>query len=90
MLRATLIVMLSVNWPVLAIAADPAPAQADFEPKLLRPPEVPAAPDTTPLRVPEDFALPASELAPRTGKDSAAQERASPQPPGNTPVLEGF
>ena len=90
MRRATLIMILSVSWPVLAIAADPAPAQADFEPKLLRPPEVPAAPDTPPQRVPEDFALPASELAPRTGKDSAAPGRASPQLPGNTPVLEGF
>jgi hypothetical protein len=91
MLRATLILILSVNWSVLAIAADPAPAQADFEPKLLRPPEVHLAPDTTPMRGPEDFALPASKPAPRTGKDTGAQERAaSPQPASNAPVLEGF
>ncbi len=91
MLRATLILILSVSWSVLAIAADPAPAQADFEPKLLRPPEVHATPDTTPMRGPEDFALPASEPAPRKGKDAGAQERAaSPQGPGNAPVLEGF
>lgn len=40
MRRATLILMLSVNWPTLVIAADPAPAQVDIEPKPLRPTEV--------------------------------------------------
>jgi hypothetical protein len=91
MLRATLILRLSVSWSVLVLAADPTPAQADFEPKLLRPPEAHAAPDTTPMRGPEDFALPASDPAPRPGKDTDAQERAArPQPPSNAPVLEGF
>ena len=32
--------MLSVNWPTLAIAVDPAPAQVDIEPKRLRTTEV--------------------------------------------------
>ena len=89
--RAPLILMLSASWHLLAIAADPAPMQADFEPKLLRPAEVHAAPDTAPLRGPEDFALPASELVPRKVKDAGAQEGAtSPQLPSNGQVLEGF
>ena len=91
MLRATLIIMLSMSWPVGAIAADPAPAQADFEPKPLRPAEMHAAPDASPLRGPEDFALPALDLVPRNGTDTGAQERAAtPQRPSNAPALEGF
>jgi hypothetical protein len=91
MRRATLILMLSVNWPTLAIAAVPAPVQLDIEPKLLRPTEVQATPDTPPLHGPEDFALPGSDLAPLTGKDTGARERApSPQSPSVAPALEGF
>lgn len=91
MRRTTLILMLSVNWPTLAIAAVPAPVQLDIEPKLLRPTEVQATPDTRPLRGPEDFALPGSDLAPLTGKDTGARERApSPQSPSVAPALEGF
>ena len=91
MRRATLILMLSVSWPTLAIAADPAPVQADIEPKPLRPTEMQATPDTQPLRGPEEFALPASDLVPLTGKDTGARERApSPQSPSVAPVLEGF
>ena len=76
---------------MLANAVDPAPVQADFEPKLLRPAEMHAAPDTSALPGPEDFALPASDLVPRGGTDTGAQERvANPQLPSNAPVLEGF
>lgn len=91
MRRATLILMPYVNWPTLAIAAVPAPVQLDIEPKLLRPTEVQATPDTRPLRGPEDFALPGSDLAPLTGKDTGARERApGPQSPSVAPALEGF
>lgn len=91
MLRATLMLMLSVSWPLLALAADPAPAQADFEPKPLRSAEIHPTSQPTPLRGPEDFALPASELAPDTGKGTGSQERLpSPQAPSPAPVLEGF
>lgn len=89
--RATLILMLSASLPLLALAADPAPAQADFEPKPLRSAEMHAPPDTTRLRGPEDFALPASESAPRAGGNTASREPASDQHlPSNAPVLEGF
>ena len=91
MRRATLILMLSVNWPTLAIAADPAPAQVDIEPKPLQPIELQATPNTQPLRGPEDFALPGSDLVPFMGKDTGARERApSPQSPSVAPALEGF
>jgi hypothetical protein len=87
MRRATLLLMLSASWPLLAIAADPAPVQADFEPKPLQSTETRATPDNRPLRGPEDFVLPAPELTPRTGKEAGPQDRA-PNP--NAPVLEGF
>lgn len=91
MRRATLMLMLFVSWPLLALAADPAPAQADFEPKPLRSTEIQATPQTTPLRGPEDFVLPASELAPHTARDTGNQERLpSPQAPSPAPALEGF
>jgi hypothetical protein len=87
MIRVTLILMLAASCPLLAIAADPAPVQADFEPKPLQPTEIRAAPDTRPLRGPEDFVLPAPELAPSTIKETGAQDRATNP---NAPVLEGF
>ncbi len=91
MLRATLMLMLYVSWPLLALAADPAPAQADFEPKPLRSAEIHPTSQTTPLRGPEDFVLPAPELAPDTGKGTGGQERLpSPQAPSPAPALEGF
>lgn len=91
MKRATLMLMLSASWPLLAIAADLAPAQADPEPKPLQPTEVRTTPDTRPLRGPEDFVLPDTELRPPAGKDTIAQERVpSPQLPGNASVLDGF
>ena len=91
MRRATLIMMLSVSWPVLAIAADPALLQSDFEPKPLPSREIRAIPDAPHLRGPEDFILPAPELVPHIRKDAGPQERApSPQSPSNAPVLEGF
>lgn len=91
MLRAICILMLSLSWPLLAIAADPAPVQADFEPKPLQSKEMPAPLDPAPLRGPEDFILPAPELAPRTGKDTGTQDRVSNrQSQTNAPVLEGF
>lgn len=96
MKRATLMLMLSVSWPLLAIAADPAPAQADPEPKPLQSTQIQTmqiqtTPDTRPLRGPEDFILPDPELRPHAGKDTGAQERVpSPQLPGNASVLEGF
>ena len=89
--RAILILMLSMSWPLLATAADPAPVQADFEPKPLQSKEMPATLDTRPLRGPEDFILPATELAPRTDKDTVTQERVpNRQSQTNAPVLEGF
>ena len=89
--HAMLILMLSAIWPLLALAADPAPAQADFEPKPLRSAEMQTPPDTAPLRGPEDFAMPAPELAPRTDGYPAAQEPISdPKLPSNPSVLEGF
>jgi hypothetical protein len=101
MKRATLMLMLSVSWPLLAIAADPAPAQADPEPKPLQSTQIQTMqiqttqtqtiPDTRPLRGPEDFILPDPELRPHAGKDTGAQERVpSPQLPGNASVLDGF
>ncbi len=91
MLQATLMLMLSVSWPLLALAADPAPAQADIEPKPLRSTEIQATPQTTPLRGPEDSVLPASELAPHTARDTGSQERLpNPQAPSPAPALEGF
>jgi len=89
--KATLTLMLSVSWPLSALAADPAPAQADFEPKPLRSAEMPATPQTTPSRGPEDFVLPTSDLAPDTVKNMGSQERSpSPQAPSHAPALEGF
>ena len=91
MIRATLILMLFASWHAPAIAADPAPAQADFEPKPLQSTEMHAAPDVRPLRGPEDFVLPATELAPGAGKDTGTQSPSSTrQTPTNMPVLEGF
>jgi len=52
---------------------------------------VQATPDTRPLRGPEDFDLPGSDLVPLKGKDTGARERApSPQSPSVAPALEGF
>ncbi len=96
MKRATLMLMLSASWPLLTSAADPAPVQVDPEPKPLQSMQIQTmqiqtTPDIRPLRGPEDFVLPDTELRPHAGKETAAQERVpSPQLPGNASVLEGF
>ena len=91
MIRATLILMLFASCPLLAVAADPAPAQADFEPKPLQATETRAKPDPQTLPGPEDFVLPVPTSAPITGKDTdtlaPAPER---QVPTNAQILDGF
>ena len=87
MIQVTRLLMLSASWPLLAIAADPAPVQADFEPKPLQSTEIRSTPDIRPLRGPEDFVLPAPVLAPSTGEETGTQDRVTNP---NATILEGF
>lgn len=91
MKRRTLLLILSATFPVLAMAADPAPPQADPEPRLKRAPQeaTRAAPEGKILSGPEDFLLPAPADLPRTVTEPSDSVTGTRQP-GAPSVLEGF
>ena len=91
MKRRTLLLILSATFPVLALAADPAPPQADPEPRLKRAPQDPtrATPEGKILSGPEDFLLPGPADLPRTSAEPSESVTGTRQPDAPS-VLEGF
>ncbi len=93
MKRLTPILILSAAIPLFAMAADPAPPQADPEPRLKRsPPSVThAAPEGRVLLGPEDFLLPAPTDSPRAVTEPASSEPVTGTRQRSVPsALEGF
>lgn len=93
MKRRTLLLILSATFPVLAMAADPAPPEADPEPRLKRAPQdtTRTAPEGKILSGPEDFLLPAPADSPRAVNAPASSESVNgTRQPGAPSVLEGF
>lgn len=93
MKRRTLLLILSATFPALVMAADPAPPEADPEPRLHRAPQdtTRTTPDGKILSGPEDFLLPAPTDVPRAVKAPASSESVTgTRQPDAPSVLEGF
>lgn len=93
MKRCTLLLILATIFPILVMAADPAPPQADPEPRLNRAPQDTsrAAPEGKILSGPEDFLPPAPADLPRAVTAPASSESVTgTRQPAAPSVLEGF